>query len=310
MSNKQLDDSWDQFRYYLAVARMGTLSAAAAQLGTEHSTVARHIRTLEDRLKVTLFYRSNAGYALTEAGQRMLSVAEAIESAIVSARSTALSGEVCAGTVRVGAPDGFGTIFLAPRLGDLVRKYPMLDIELLATPRLFNLTKREADIVISLAAPEHARIVSRRLIEYKLYVYGSENYLDTHKQITTLQDIREHTIIGYVEELVFLPILNYLSVIGSGVEARIRSSGLVAQAYAALGGGGLCILPAFIGSSYPGLIPVLPDQISLTRTFHMQIHEDHRKAAHIRAVANFIADEVRQNLALFEEPKFASVGEI
>ena len=116
-------------------------------------------------------------------------------------------------------------------------------------------------------------------------------------------------MISYVEEMVFAPQVNYLSAIGSQVEARIRSTSLVAQAHAVLGGAGLCILPAFIGSSYPTLVPVLPEEISLTRSFHMHIHEDHRKASHVRAVASFIAAEADKNRALFHNPTLPSAIE-
>jgi DNA-binding transcriptional LysR family regulator len=302
MANKQLNDSWDSFRYFLAVARAGTLSAAATQLRIEHTTVARHIRMLEDELKSQLFHRSNQGYELTEAGQRLLLTAEVVEGAVVSAKAATVSEQQIAGTVRVGAPDGFGTVFLAPRLGALARLHPLLDVEIFATPKLFSLSKREADIAIGLSVPKQVRIVSRRLTDYLLFVYGSQAYLDAAPPILSVDDMRNHPIIGYVEEMVFAPQVSYLTAIGPNVEARIRSPSLIAQAHAALGGAGLCILPAFIGSSYPTLVPVLPDKVSLTRSFHMHIHEDHRKAAHVRAVASFIVDEVQRSAAIFREP--------
>ena len=302
MAKRQLDDSWDSFRYFLAVARTGRLSAAAAQLGTEHTTVARHLRVLEEELKNTLFHRSNQGYELTEAGERLLLTAEVVEGAVLSAKAAAVGEQQIAGTVRVGTPDGFGTIFLAPRLGALARLHPMLNVEIFATPKLFSLSKREADIAIGLSVPEQMRVVSRRLTDYRLFVYGSRAYLDAAPAIFTPEDIRAHPIISYVEEMVFAPQVSYLSAIGPEVEARIRSMSLVAQAHAVLGGAGLCILPAFIGSSYPTLVPVLPEKISLTRSFHMHIHEDHRKASHVKAVASFIAGEVEKNSTLFHNP--------
>jgi DNA-binding transcriptional LysR family regulator len=185
----------------------------------------------------------------------------------------------------------------------VARLHPMLDVEIFATPRLFSLSKREADIAIGLSVPTQMRVVSRRLTDFRLFVYGSRAYLDAGPPILSVEDMRRHPIVGYVEEMVFTPEVNYLAAIGPNVEARIRSTSLVAQAHAALGGAGLCILPAFIGCSYPTLIPVLPDKISLTRSFHMHIHEDHRKAAHVRAVATFIAEEVQKNAAIFHEPK-------
>jgi DNA-binding transcriptional LysR family regulator len=106
-------------------------------------------------------------------------------------------------------------------------------------------------------------------------------------------------LIGYIEESVFTQELNYLNALGEDVEARIRSTNLLAQLHATLSGSGLCILPAFIGTLYPELIPVLTKEIAITHTFYMHIHEDHRQAPHIREVATFIASEVTKDHALF-----------
>jgi DNA-binding transcriptional LysR family regulator len=184
----------------------------------------------------------------------------------------------------------------------LARLHPLLDVEIFATPKFFSLSKREADIAICLSVPTQVRVVSRRLTDYRLFVYGSQAYLDAAPPILSVDDMRNHPIIGYIEEMMFAPQVNYLTALGPSVEARVRSTSLMAQAHAALGGAGLCILPAFIGSSYPMLVPVLPDKVSLTRSFHMHIQEDQRKAAHVRAVASFIVDEVQRSAAIFREP--------
>src|SRR2546421_9626981 len=164
MANRKPDQNWDHIRYFLAVARMGTLSAAADQLGTEHTTVARHIQALEDELNTRLFHKSNSGCGLTEAGERLLAGAEAIESAYVFAKAAASGeGQPISGTVRIGVPDGFGSVFLAPRLRALTERHPKLEIEILVTATLFSLSKREADIAIGLSSPKQMRVVSRRL---------------------------------------------------------------------------------------------------------------------------------------------------
>src|SRR6267154_5160299 len=89
MGNKKPSQNWDDVRYFLAVARTGTLSAAARQLGTEHTTVARHIQALEDELNNRLLHKSNSGYGLTDVGERLLTGAEAIESAYICAKTAA-----------------------------------------------------------------------------------------------------------------------------------------------------------------------------------------------------------------------------
>jgi DNA-binding transcriptional LysR family regulator len=301
MGNRRPGQNWDDFRYFLAVARTGTLSAAAEQLRTEHTTVARHISSLEEELNSRLFHRSHHGYGLTQAGGRLLAAAEAIESAFVSARTVG-SARAIAGTVRIGAPDGFGSVFLAPRIRILTHRHPELEIEILATAKRFNLSNREADIVIGLSAPAQTRVVSRRLTDYRFFVYASRAYLEQATPIVRLTDFSKHPFIGFVEDLVFAPELDYLGAVGAYLKTRIRSTNILAQLHATLGGGGLCILPAYVASSYPTLVAVLPELISVTLSLHMHVHEDNRKAAHVREVATFIAAEVKRNHALFCPP--------
>jgi DNA-binding transcriptional LysR family regulator len=306
MSNRKPGQNWDDFRYFLAVARTGTLSAAAEQLRTEHTTVARHICSLEQELSSRLFHKSHHGYGLTQAGERLLAAAKTIESAFVSAKAAGQT-RVVAGTVRVGAPDGFGSVFLAPRMHVLTHRHPELEIEILTIARRFSLSNREADIVIGLSAPTQMRVVSRRLTDFRFFVYASRTYLEQAKPIVGPKDFSGHPFIGFVEDLLVAPELNYLGSISADLKTRIRSTNLLTQLHATLGGGGLCILPALVASSYPMLVAVLPELISITLSLHMHVHEDNRKAAHVREVATFIATEVQRNRALFISPKGASI---
>ena len=307
MGNKRPGQNWDDLRYFLAVARTGTLSAAAKQLGTEHTTVARHIQALEDELNSRLFHRSNSGYGLTDAGERLLAGTEAVESAYVFAKTAANSeGQTIIGTVRIGAPDGFGSVFLAPRARALADRHLELEIEILTTAGPFSLLKREVDIYIAHSSPEQMRVVSRRLTDHRTYVYASRAYLNEAAPIVAREDLKKHPFIGFVEELLFPPRINFSDAIG--IEPRIRSTNILALLHATLSGSGLCVLPAFVASSYRTLVPVLPEQVSFTRSFHMHIHEDHRRAAPVREVAAFIAAEVERNRSLFHEPAAVSAA--
>jgi DNA-binding transcriptional LysR family regulator len=300
MAGRKKAQNWDDLRHFLAVARCGTLSAAAETLGTDHTTVARRIQRLEEELATQVFYRSSIGYSLTLAGEKLQPMAEAMEAGYLGAAAAQGSDLAITGSIRIGAPDGFGTWFLAPRIHRLARLHPKLEIELVVTARAFSLSKREADLVISLTSPEHIRVVSRRLTDYRLMVYAARDYLDAHPKITSPAGFNAHDFIGYIEDMLFTPELNYLAAIGTGINARIRSTNLIAQVNATLAGGGLCVLPAFIARSYPGLIPVLPDKSSLKRSYYLHIHEDNSKAAHIRAAAAFIATEVTEAQGMFE----------
>ena len=300
MSARKQGENWDDFRYFLAVARTGTLSAAAERMGTEHTTVSRHIQSLETELKNRLFHKSNAGYVLTPAGERIMQTAEAIESAwLLSKASTDTGEQQLEGVVRIGAPDGFGSIFLMPRLHELTERNPKLEIEVLAAPRAFSLWKGEVDIAVSLSSAAHMRVASRRLTDYRLYIYGTHNYLSRAKPIHAVTDLEQHPFVGYVEEGLFAPELNYLSAVSEQLTPHIRSSALLPQVFATLAGQSLGILPAYIAAYFPTLVRILPDKVALTCSFHMHVHQDHRKAAHIREVAKFIADAVHQNSQLF-----------
>jgi len=291
MSARQSRHNWDDLRHFLAVARAGTLSAAAAAIGTDHTTVARRIGRLEESLAAKMFFRSNAGYGLTPAGERLLPMAEAMEAGFIAASLERESSAV-AGTVRIGTPDGFGTFFLAPRMARLAALHPGLEIELLATARVFSLSKREADIVISLTSPDHARVVSRRLTDYLLRLYATREYLAGRPAVRCAADLQGHDFIGYIEDMLFTPELNFFSDYGQGLNARVRSTNLITQLHATLAGGGICMLPVFIARAFPALEPVLGAEICLKRAFYMHIHEDNRKAAQVRAAAAFIAAEV------------------
>jgi DNA-binding transcriptional LysR family regulator len=302
MAGRKRIQNWDDLRHFLAVARAGTVSAAAEALGTDHTTVARRIQKLEEHLAAKMFYRSNLGYNLTLSGERLLPVAEAMEASYIAAATMETENPAISGTVRIGTPDGFGTFFLAPRVQKLTALHPGLEVELLATARLFSLSKREADIVISLTSPDHGRVVSRRLTDYRLLVYAARSYLDSHDPIARAADFSRHEFIGYIEDMLFTPELHYLSAVGENINPRIRSTNLITQIQATLAGSGLCVLPVFIARAYPDLVPVLPDQVSLQRSFFMHIHEDHRKSAHVRATAAFISEAVTETAIFFELP--------
>jgi len=291
---------WDDFRFVLAIVRGGSVSAAAKQLGVDHATVIRRVDRLEHHLSAKLFDRRKTGYQLTQAGQRVADSAEAMESTI-AANQEAVGGSRAhlTGTVRIGAPDGFGSHFLASRLVKFGERYPELDLQLVATTRLFSLSKREADIAISLSMPKAGRIVGRKLLDYTLGLYATADYLDRTPRISSRVDLPQHRFVGYIEELLFTPELDYLPQISQKIAAKFRSANLIAQLNATLSGFGIAVLPHFMASAHPELLPVLPQDVSISRTFWLLMHADSKDLARIRAVANYIYETVESERALF-----------
>ena len=291
---------WDDLRYFLSVARTGRLTAAARRMGTDHATVSRRISALEQRLGADLFTRSPRGYSLTDAGERLLTRAEMIESSAASIEND-IAGEKfsLSGVVRIGAPDGFGSIFLAPRIGELTHRHPQLELQIVAMPRVFSLTKREADIAIGLKRPDKGRLYSRKLTDYTLHVYAARRYLEENSSIERKQDFAAHSLIGYIPELIFTPELDYLKDIGDNFVPRLSSTNLFAQFHATRAGAGLCILPDFMAANDPDLVAVLPKEVELVRTFWIIAHLDARESARIQTVMNFLVNEVAAAKAVF-----------
>lgn len=284
---------WNDLRYFLAVARTGRLTAAARTMGTDHATVSRRVASLEQRLKSKLFERSPRGYALSDTGEKLLRHAESIERT-ASKIHDEIAGELftLSGSVRIGTPDGFGSYFLMPRLAELVRSNPDLHIQLVATPRLFSLSKREADIAIALSRPEKGRLFSRKLTEYTLHLYGTAEYLDNAPPITCKNDLARHLLISYIPDLIYTPELDYLSSIAGDQAPRLSSTNLFAQLRAAHTGNGLTILPDFIARHVPNLVPVRPSLFAVRRTLWLVAHQDLRDSVRVRTVMTFIADQV------------------
>jgi len=291
---------WDDLRFFLAVARAGRLTVAARRLGADHATVSRRITALEAALKAKLFERRPQGYALTEHGERLLAKAESMETQALAVSSEIGGADLAlSGTVRIGTPDGFGTWFLAPRTAGFAAQYPDLEIQLVAMPRLLSLSKREADVAISLAPPKEGKIVARKLTDYKLGLYAAANYLSRHPAITSPDDLHAHEIIGYIDDLIFTPELDYLDEVSKGLRARMQSSNLIAQMQTTLAGGGICVLPHFLASTDPRLVPVLPDRVAIVRSFWLIVHADLKDVARIRATMDFLVREVRAARSLF-----------
>ncbi|TCT05239.1 LysR family transcriptional regulator [Aquabacter spiritensis] len=289
------DFEWSDLRFFLAVARAGKLTLAARQLGVEHSTVGRRIGALERMLGAKLFDRQPGGYVLTAPGERLLVSAEAMETLASAARQEIGGADLgAAGTVRIGAPDGFGTFFLAPRMGRLAAQHPALEVQFLAMPRLFNLTKREADIAISLSRPNQGRLHAKKLTDYRLGLYAAPSYLAAHGPVENRATLARHTFISYVDELLYAPELDYLPLVSKDLRPRVKSSSLVAQFMAARAGAGLAILPCFMADAEPGLAPVLAGEVELTRTFWLITHADTRTLARVRVAADFIAQEAQE----------------
>ena len=291
--------NWDDLKFFLEVARTRTASSAARRLGVDYSTVSRRIGALEKALGTLLFERSRAsGFVLTAEGQHLLGYAEALESTLqtaceqVSGASLALSGHV-----RIGSTEGFGSYFVAPQLGGFQDIYPNIAIDLLPVPHFISLSRREADIAITLERPERGPYVCSRLCDYALKLYATPGYLHKHPPIHGVDDLSRHSFITYVDDLAFSPELLYLESIVPNANSALRSTSVVAQYQATLQGRALAILPCFLAGPDARLVEVLADEVKVARQFWLYYRENLRKLKRITLVADYLRACAERNRA-------------
>ncbi len=295
------DFDWNDLRSFLAVARSGRLTVAAARLGLDHTTLSRRIGALEHALKAKLFDRSPSGYSATDQGRTLMPIAEEMERlALAAQESVGGSAGHVDGTVRIGAPEGFGSYFLAPRIAALKDAFPQLTVQLVAASAVFSLSKRDADVVVSVSRPPAGRLTVSKLIDYDLGLYAAPAYLERCPPVATAADLGRHRFVSYIGDLLHFPELDFLQHVAPAGSTSVQSSNLVAQLRATLAGAGLCVLPAFLASEEKGLVRVLPGEVSLTRSLWLIVHQDLAELARIKAVVRFVREEVDAARAVFK----------
>ena len=291
--------NWDDVRLFLAVARTGQILAASRRLGINHATLGRRVTALEEDLRTRLLIRRPNGCELTAEGEIFLHAAERMETEMLAAQASAGRIDTAvAGTVRIGAPDGFGVSFLASRLGRLTRRHPDLKLQLVPVPRSFSLSQREADIAITIERPEQGRLVSSKLTDYTLGLYASKSYLDQAGTPETVEALRAHPRIGYVEDLIFSPSLNFTGEVMRDWDASFEISSAIGQTEAVRSGAGIGILHDYVARQSCELKRVLPE-IVIRRSYWTTYHETTRDLIRLRTVVDFLRELVDEERHIF-----------
>jgi DNA-binding transcriptional LysR family regulator len=290
---------WDNLRVFLAVARVGQFVAAAKQLRIDHATVGRRITTLEQSLNAKLFERRTTGVSLTAAGIKLLASTERIESEWLQTQADLSDTNVeLVGSVRIGAPDGLSTYYLARCFQDFCEEHPHIKIQLVPMPQVLQLSKREVDIVITLEKPDSGRFVTRKLTDYSLGIYGAKTYLETHAAPQTIEELSQHHLIGYVEEYAFSSALDYVRKLYDGAEPSFECASAVGQLEAVRASMGLGVVHDYIAHQTPDLVRVLPERRA-TRSYWSVIHEDMRGLGRIKAVYNHMVAMIERDKRIF-----------
>lgn len=280
---------WDDLRYFLAVERGRTLSRAAARLGVDATTVGRRIERLGQSLNATLFEIGPSGHSLTAAGEKLLQHAEEVERSILAANGDLMgeSGKL-AGTVRISTSEGLATWVFAPNLPVFQKRHPGIMLEIATTNGFLNPSKREADLAVMLARPTHGALITQKLSDYRLGLFASHDYIAAHGMVKDIADLRQRALIGYIPDLIYSDELRYLEEIDGALRPRLTSSSINMQHAMTRAGLGVAVLPHFIGMNDAGLVPLMPEMVTITGSFWIVVHTDLRRVARVNAVIEWL----------------------
>ena len=273
-------DNWDDMRVFLAVARMESLSAAAPLTKMDPATLGRRITRLERSLGAALFVKSPQGYALTDLGERLRDRAADAETQFALAIEESRGGATAlTGQIRIGAPDGVANFLLPQVCAALQRDNPDLEMQVLALPRVVNLSRREADMAITVSPPAAGQLIVQKITDYRLHLAMRADA----PPATKLDDLRGRPVVGYIPDMIFDKELDYLGALGAGgVQLASNSVAVQLQMIRAAGVG---IVHDFALPFAPELRRILTDDIALTRSFYLVRHKSARQSDRLTRVA-------------------------
>ncbi|KQY01378.1 LysR family transcriptional regulator [Massilia sp. Root133] len=282
---------WNDLKYFLEVARGGSLTRAADVLRVSQSTVSRRIAELEARLSTRLFARHQTGYHLTDEGRELLGRAEAVEDNMLAFErgASGLSPGV-SGLVRLATSDNLASDLVIPALPRFVARHPQLRLEIVTTTAAVELGRRDADLALRLVRPSHGNLKARRLGAMSYGVYGHRDYLARHPAPAD-DPLAGRAMITWDEAHAHLPAAQWLVKRAPEAHVVLAVSTLRAQIAAARAGLGLAIIPDFLVTD-PDLVRVLAPGDVFSDGVWLVLHADLAASSRVRAVADFLAETV------------------
>ncbi|MDX8399946.1 MAG: LysR family transcriptional regulator [Gallionellaceae bacterium] len=278
---------WNDIKIFLALARNGSVRAAASKLEVSHSTVARRIDSLEEELGVRLFERLTTGFEITLTGEDVLAIAEGVENEIGKLERRVLGRDQrLEGNIRLTTVDFLATHFLMPHLAEFSRLYPEINLEVVTTYEVLDMSKREADVALRFAKKPPEHLIGKHVATLSTAAYASNKYL----KLNPLGEGSPACWIGYNSELPhpkWIKETNYPHLPARGVFESV-----LIQLEAAKAGMGIGMLPCFIGDSEPSLCRLPPGLPKPAYELWILTHRDVRATARLRVFTKFLATAI------------------
>lgn len=275
---------WDHLRIFLAAHRAGSLRGASDALGVNHATVRRAIQGLEDVLETRVFERSTGGLSLTQPGETLIDHAEEIErqTAQISRKISGLDASP-KGVVRVSIPPSFAQGFLAPILASFTQKYPEIQIKIIATNRLSDLGRHEADVSVRVAREVEDDVIGRRLLRFVTGAFATPEYLANHPELTVGDGAGAHWI-GWGKDDKWIKDSPFPK-----AGARHILPEILAQIELAAHHVGMVWIPCFLGDMDKRLVRIPDVPVKFDRSIWLLLHGDLRNSARVRAFVDHTA---------------------
>jgi DNA-binding transcriptional LysR family regulator len=289
---------WNDFRYFLAIAKAGTFAGAARELGVEHTTVGRRLTALETALSTRLFIRGPDGLTITAAGREMLPLAEEIaeRAQAIERRVSGEDGRV-EGTVRVSVSEALSA-YLVRQTAPLRERHPGLRVEMQVGNHASDLLRGEADLALRARPVTEPDLVARRLVSAGWSLYASPDYVARKGTPPDPEALGGHDIIAFDDSMANTPGGVWFGAHAKACNVAMRGNSVIAVFNAAICGMGVAVLPCFLGGPEPQLRRLTP-RILGTRDIHLVVHPDLARVARVRAVMDFLVELFERDAALW-----------
>lgn len=290
---------WSDFKVLLALARGGSIAAAARELQVDNSTISRRLAALEDAVGAKLLIRGGREFGLTAEGRVLHQAAGTMETTAIAALRAVRAAKVdLDGSVSVSVAPAFVPILMRSMLPALRQAHPALGVELRGAVQRADLAKGSVDIAVRMMRPDEPDLVACRAFDCGWFVYAAPAYLDTHGRPERYEDLALHDLVLYAESMHNAPPLRWMETYKGAAHAASRMDSLETASQVACAGGGITVLPGFLGDPIGELQRVFPDRVAVN-TGWVVYHEGLRDSARVRAVADALLAFFRSHEAMF-----------
>jgi DNA-binding transcriptional LysR family regulator len=291
---------WDDLKVVLAIAREGSVTAAARALGISQPTASRRLDSFERKLGIDLFERGVDGTILTSLGASVLTELKEMEEAALrierrlAARDTGLAGRIL-----VTSLDWLGDHLIAPAAADFGATHPLVDVHLINESRLFNLSRREADIALRFGSFKQQDLVVQRIADVTYSLYASQAYIDRYGMPDFGEGCNGHYVTLLYDEAGCVVYREWMKKLASSATVALRSNGLQSQLTVVEAGAALAVLPRIVAEDRKDLVRITTPLPDPTQSIQMGVHYDLRETPRIRSFMDFITVNLRSRIKQF-----------